>query len=67
MLAVIQDFENHVKLEGRKEGRKDVTDVLTILFRNGRDADVRRSVEDPEYLKKIMAEFGIHDDEEETD
>ncbi|MBQ9396089.1 MAG: hypothetical protein IJU23_11345 [Proteobacteria bacterium] len=75
MLAVIQDFENHVKLEGRKEGRiegrkeeiKVITNVFKILYRNGRDDDVRRSVEDPEYLKKIMAEFGIHDDEEETD
>ena len=69
MLAVIQDFENHVKAEGRKEGRreerKDITNIFTILFREGRPDDVRRSVEDPEYMKQIMAEFGIKEDEEE--
>ena len=71
MLAVIQDFENHVKLEGRKEERKEerkgLTNVFTILFRDGRDDDVRRAVQDPEYLKQIMAEFGFNDDEEEKD
>ena len=71
MLAVIQDFENHVKLEGRKEERKEerkgLTNVFTILFRDGRDDDVRRAVQDPEYLKQIMAEFGFNDDEEKDD
>ena len=63
MLAVIQDFENHVKLEERKV----ITNVFKILFRNGRDDDVRRAVQDPEYLKQIMAEFGFNDDEEKDD
>lgn len=65
MLAVIQDFENHVKAEGRKEERKDITDIFSKLLGQGRQDDVMRAIRDPQYMKQIMAEFGIKDDEEE--
>ena len=73
MLAVIQDFENHVKAEGRKEGRKegrreerkDITDIFSKLLGQGRQDDVMCAIRDPEYMKQIMAEFGIKEDEEE--
>ena len=67
MLAAIQDFENHVKAEGRKEGRKDITNIFTCLLAQGRQDDVMHSIQDPEYLTKMMKEFGINDEEETDD
>ena len=67
MLAAIQEFENHVKAEGRKEGRKDITNIFTCLLAQGRQDDVMHSIQDPEYLTKMMKEFGINDEEETDD
>ena len=32
------------------------------LYSQGREDDIRRSIEDPKYMKKMMNEFGIKDD-----
>ena len=67
MLAAIQSFENHVKaegrIEGRIEGRKAITDIFSTLLEQGRQDDVMRAIREPEYLKLIMAEFGITDED----
>ena len=60
--------------EGRKEGRKEgkeeerngLNRIYSTLFKQGRVEDVQRAVSDPEYLKRIMDEFGIKDDEEDA-
>ena len=75
MIAFVKEFHDELKLEGRKEGRKegrrkglnDLNLIYSDLFKQGRIEDVQRSVQDPEYLKKIMAEFGMKEDETETD
>ena len=68
MLAVIQKEREMVmdegKKEGRKEGRKDLTSVFSMLFKQGRSQDVQRSVEDPAFLKKILEEFGVEDNDD---
>jgi hypothetical protein len=48
--------------KGRKEGIKNDTDIFMTLYSQGREDDVRRSIEDPKYLKKMMNEFGFKDD-----
>lgn len=59
MLAVLKEYYDEVREEGkaeaRKEEREDLNLIYAELFRQGRSADVQRAVEDPEYLKKIMA------------
>ena len=68
MLDVIKEFTDEVRAEGKREGKREGAQNLNFvyadLFRQGREDDVRRSVEDPEYLKIIMAEYGINDDVE---
>ena len=65
MLAVLKEYYDDVREEGkaeaRKEEREDLNLIYAELFRQGRAADVQRAVEDPEYFKKIMAEFGKKD------
>ena len=63
MLVAIQDFENHVKTEGRN----DIKNIFTCLLAKGLQNDVMYSVQEPEYLKKMMKEFGINDEEEIDD
>ena len=55
------------KREGKREGRCTVNRIYASLFKQGRAADVQQAVDDPEYLKKIMEEFGYHDDDDEED
>ena len=76
MLAVLTKLEEQGRcegrkegrIEGRKEGRKEGTNNLNRVYSNllmqGRKDDLIRSINDPEYLKKIMAEFGYSDDED---
>ncbi len=52
------------RAEGRAEGRIDMNLLYAQLFKQGRAADVQRAVEDPEFLKLLMAEFGIKDEAE---
>ena len=64
MLAVLKEYYDDVREEGREEGREDLNFIYAELFRQGRSADVQRAVEDPEYFKKIMTEFGKKDEGE---
>ena len=70
MLAVLTRLEDQGREEGRKEGReegrkegrKEASEHLNMLYANlfkvGRANDVQRAVQDPEYLRQLMAEFG---------
>ena len=68
MLAVLKEYEEEKIREGRKEGRKEGRTVLNSIYASllsdGRTDDMMRAIRDPEYLKKILAEFGINDDED---
>lgn len=70
MLAALKEYRNDLKQEGRKEGRKeerkDITSVFAKLLAQGRNDDVMRAIQDPEYLNVIMAEFG-YDDEDKAE
>ena len=82
MLAVLKEAYDDEREEGRKEGREEgrkegrkegkeeerngLNLIYSTLFKQGRAEDVQRAVNDPEYLKRIMDEFGIKDDEEDA-
>ena len=70
MLAVLKEAYDDEREEGRKEGKEEERNGLNLiystLFKQGRAEDVQRAVNDPEYLKRIMDEFGIKDDEEDA-
>ena len=69
MLAGLKEYreklENRGRKEGRKEGRKDINTVYAHLLAQGRNDDLVRSIREPEFLEKIMAEFGYSDDEDD--
>ena len=67
MLAGLKEYIEEKEKEGKKEGKKELTAVLANLFKQGRVNDVQRAVDDPDYLNKIMAEFGYSNDDEEAD
>ncbi len=62
MLAVLTRLENNGRNQGMREERLGLTTLFANLFKQGRGSDVQRAVEEPEYLKKIMEEFGMKDD-----
>ena len=49
--------------EGRKEGRGNLNVIYADLFKAGRVEDVQRAVQDPEYLKQIMSEYGYKEED----
>ncbi len=63
MLAVLTKLED----QGRREGINNLNRVYANLLMQGRNDDLTRSINDPEYLKKIMAEFGYSDAEDEDE
>ena len=75
MIAALKEYREDLKKEGRKqgrkegrkEGRKDTAAVFMQLFNAGRADDVQRAVREPEYLDKLMAEFGYSDDDNKDD
>ncbi|MBQ9395168.1 MAG: hypothetical protein IJU23_06570 [Proteobacteria bacterium] len=67
MLAVLTQLEDQGRREGRREGTDNLNRVYANLLMQGRNEDLTRSINDPEYLKKIMAEFGFSDDEDEDE
>lgn len=43
--------------KGRKEGRKETTDLLNYLWMNNRGDDAIRASEDEQYLEQLLADF----------
>ena len=66
MLAVLKEAYDDEREEGRKEGRNGLNHIYSTLFKQGRAEDVQRAVNDPDYLKRIMAEFGFRDEDEDV-
>ena len=58
MLAVLTKLED----KGRKEGFSTLNRVYESLLKHGRQDDLIRAIQDPEYQKQIMAEFGLAED-----
>ena len=63
MLAVLTKLEDQGRIEGRKEGFSTLNKVYENLLNHGRQDDLIRAIQDPEYQKQIMAEFGLAEDE----
>ena len=66
MLAVLTKLEDQGRIEGEKKGRKEGFTTLNRVYENllnhGRQDDLIRAIQDPEYQKQIMAEFGLAED-----
>ena len=63
MIAALKEYREDL----RKQERKDITLLFMQLFNAGRADDVQRAVREPEYLDKLMAEFGYSDDDNKDD
>ena len=67
MLAVLTKLEDKGRKEGEKKGRIEgfntLNRVYESLLNHGRQDDLIRAIQDPEYQKQIMAEFGLAEDE----
>ena len=49
---------NLSRKEGFEEGRNTIVGLYKWLFSQNRDADARKSAEDPSYLDVLLAEYG---------
>ena len=66
MLAVLTKLEEQGEKQGEKKGRKEGFNLLNrvyeSLLKHGRQDYLIRAIQDPEYQKQIMAEFGLAED-----
>ena len=68
MLAVLTRLED----QGIKKGINNINRIYANLLDQGRNEDLMRAIKEPEFLKKILEEFGFtvededEDDEEES-
>ena len=67
MLAAVKEYREEIEKKARREEADKLNLIYATLFKQGRVDDVRRSAEDPEYLKQIMAEFGYSADGEKIE
>ena len=47
--------------EGRKSGRKEMIELMNILINSGRQEDMKRAIEDEEYMERLMKELKLTD------
>ena len=45
--------------EGRRAGESRLAKLISALLLSGREQDVAKAAEDPEYRERLYAEFGI--------
>ena len=47
--------------EGRESGRKEMIELMNILINSGRQEDMKRAIEDEEYMERLMKELKLTD------
>ena len=47
--------------EGRESGRKEIIELMNILINSGRQEDMKRAIEDEEYMERLMKELKLTD------
>ena len=47
--------------EGRESGRKEIIELMNILINSGRQEDMKRALEDEEYMERLMKELKLTD------
>lgn len=51
--------ERTLRGEGLEEGREEIVRLFQFLFRDNREEDLRRSVENKEFRQQLLKEYGI--------
>ena len=47
--------------EGRESGRKEMLELMNRLIKSGRQEDMKRAIEDEEYMERLMKELKLTD------
>ena len=47
--------------EGRESGRKEMIELMNRLIKSGRQEDMKRAIEDEEYMERLMKELKLTD------
>jgi len=50
---------NEGRIEGRNEGRNDITQLFAKLFSLGKGKDVEKATKDPNYMQKLLKDYGL--------
>ena len=63
MCTALRELEEDARREGREEGRtagrEEGNELNRRLIQDGRTEDLFRSIQDTEYQKKLMEEYGL--------
>ena len=59
MDAAVEKFVMRGRKQGIQQGIQQGMDLIRILLENGREEDVKRSLEDKEYREKLFQEFDL--------
>ena len=63
MLAVLTRLED----QGIEKGINNINRIYANLLDQGRNEDLMRAIKEPEFLKKILEEFGFTVEDEDED
>lgn len=60
---MIQDGRSEGWSDGEREGKKEAIDIINLLnsklLQDNRQEDILRSITDPEFQKKLLAEYAL--------
>ena len=56
-----EDAREEGRKEGRESGRKEMIELMNRLIKSGRQEDMKRAIEDEEYMERLMKELKLTD------
>ena len=59
MCTALRELEEDARAEGREEGSSLMNELNRRLVRDGRTEDLFHSIEDAEYQRQLLVEYGL--------
>lgn len=59
MCRILEEERNEGREEGRKEGSDRINELIRRLLKDGRNEDMVKSLEEPEYQEQLLKEYNL--------
>jgi len=57
--SAVKEYGDEMEEEGRNEGRNEITQLFAKLFSLGKGKDVEKATKDPNYIQKLLKDYGL--------
>ncbi|MBO5535062.1 MAG: hypothetical protein J6B53_06630 [Clostridia bacterium] len=55
----VKEYGDEREEKGRNEGRNEITQLSAKLFSLGKGKDVEKATKDPNYMQKLLKDYGL--------